>query len=124
MKILMQNRNNLGQFGVFTLNSLTLEALSGNYLMDLSFISGNSGLQFKQYYGIELDQIQNADKTFVFTQAVPATDWVVNHNLNKFPSVTTVDTTGSHIIGDVQHIDANSFKITFNVPFSAKVYAN
>ena len=66
------------------------------------------------------------DKTFVsneisFEGNNPVT---INHNLNKFPSVTTVDTTGSHIIGDVQHIDANSFKITFNVPFSAKVYAN
>ena len=123
-EILMQNRNNLGQFGVFTLNSLTLEALSGNYLMDLSFISGNGGLQFKQYYGIELDQIQNADKTFVYTQAVPATNWVINHNLNKFPSVTVVDSGNTTVEGSITYNNQNTVTLSFSAQFSGKAYLN
>jgi len=48
----------------------------------------------------------------------------IAHNLNKFPSVTVVDSGGSHIVGDVQHINENSFTITFTASFQAKVYAN
>ena len=33
-----------------------------------------------------------ADKTFVFTQAVPSLVWSIQHNLGKFPSVSVVDT--------------------------------
>ena len=47
-----------------------------------------------------------------------------NHNLNKFPSATTVDSAGSQVVGDIQHIDLNSFKITFKAAFQGKVYAN
>jgi hypothetical protein len=123
-EIFIQNRNNLGQFGVFTLNSLTLEALSGNYLMDLSFISGSGGLQFLQYYGIELDQIQNADKTFVYTQAVPATNWIVNHNLNKFPSITIVDSGNTTVEGSITYNNQNTVTLSFSAQFSGKAYLN
>ena len=33
-------------------------------------------------------------KSFVFEQGIPATEWVINHNLNKRPSVHLVDSTG------------------------------
>ena len=33
-------------------------------------------------------------KTFVFEQGIPATEWVINHNLNKRPSIHLVDSTG------------------------------
>ena len=123
-EIFMQNRNDLGQFGVFNFNSLTLEAASGNYLMSLTFISGNGGLEFQQYYGIELDQIQNADKTFVFEQALPSTTWVVNHNLNKFPAVSVVDSANTTVEGGIQYNNQNTLTLTFSASFSGKAYLN
>ena len=92
----------------------------------LSFREGNGSLIEGKYYALSYSPKGQTDKNFVsnninFSSGVETT---INHNLNKFPSVTTVDTTGAHIIGDVQHINASSFKITFNVPFSAKVHVN
>lgn len=64
------------------------------------------------------------DKTFVFTQAVPADRWVIKHGLNKYPSVTVVDTAGSVVIGDVDYIDINNVVVSFNGIFAGKAYLN
>ena len=86
--------------------------------------SGNGGLEFQQYYGIELDQIQNADKTFVFEQALPSTTWVVNHNLNKFPAVSVVDSANTTVEGGIQYNNQNTLTLTFSASFSGKAYLN
>ena len=37
--------------------------------------------------------------TFTFTQGVPATTWNITHNLNKFPSITVIDTANTVVTG-------------------------
>lgn len=64
------------------------------------------------------------DRNFVFTQAIPATVWTVNHNLGKFPSVTVVDSDGQRVIGDEQHVNPNRVVLTFSAGFSGKAYCN
>jgi hypothetical protein len=141
---LNSNQNNIAQYlnyfnglfvmltqtddqNTFALYSATVSSNTANQTdFYLSFIEGNGVITGDKYYALSYSPKGQTDKTFIsneisFNANSPVT---INHNLNKFPSVTTVDTTGAHIIGDVQHINANSFKITFNVPFSAKVYAN
>ncbi len=54
-----------------------------------------------------------------------ATTLIVTHNLNKFPSVTVVDTTNSVILPDnIVYDNANQITITFSVPTSGKVFLN
>lgn len=67
---------------------------------------------------------QNSDKSFVFTQGIPSDKWSIAHNLGKFPSVAVVDSAGTEVIGDVQHIDDNNLTITFSSAFSGKAYLN
>jgi hypothetical protein len=72
----------------------------------------------------QYDYLSSGDKHVVFTQASPSATWSVNHSLNKFPSVTVVDSAGTQVIGDVQHIDSNNITITFINQFSGKAYIN
>lgn len=62
--------------------------------------------------------------TFVFTQVAPSTVWTINHNLNTFPSVTTVDNAGNVIMGQVQYISSNEVVVTFTTPKSGSAYLN
>jgi hypothetical protein len=64
------------------------------------------------------------DATFVFNQEVPSKEWVITHNLNKFPAVTIIDSADSVVFGDVQYLNSNSLKINFTAEFSGKVYLN
>ena len=64
------------------------------------------------------------DKFLVYNKNVPSNEWVINHNLEKYPSVTVVDSANSIITGEVTYIDMNTLKITFQAAFSGKAYLN
>ena len=64
------------------------------------------------------------DKHFTYDQGLPSIMWEINHNLNKFPSAVVVDSAGSVVVGDIQYIDSNNIKITFNASFSGSAYIN
>ena len=65
-----------------------------------------------------------SDLTFEYVQGIPSNHWIVNHNLNKNPSVTITDNEGSEYEADVKHIDINNVEIYFSVPFSGKATFN
>lgn len=48
----------------------------------------------------------------------------VPHNLGKYPAVTVIDSAGDEVIGDVQHLSANSLQLIFSAPFSGTVFCN
>lgn len=64
------------------------------------------------------------DLDYTHNQIVPSTTWNITHNLNKFPSVTIVDSGGTVVIGDVTHINNDSLTVTFNSAFAGKAYLN
>lgn len=64
------------------------------------------------------------DKNFVFNQNVASSLWEINHNLNKFPSVTVVDSGNNIVIGEVIYINENNLQISFTSPFSGSAYLN
>jgi hypothetical protein len=64
------------------------------------------------------------DKNFVFTQPVPALQWTVNHNLNKYCSVTVVDSARQIVVGDVTYTNKDTVVITFTAAFSGQAYLN
>ena len=71
----------------------------------------------------ELQSLQG-DKHFIFDQFDAKSTWTITHNMNKFPSVYTVDTANSVVEGLVEYIDKNSLIVMFNFPFSGKAYLN
>ena len=92
----------------------------------LTHREGNGAIVADKHYALSYSPKGQTDKNFVSNNIsfTANTAQTINHNLNKFPSVTTVDSGGSHVVGDIQHIDTNSFTITFTASFTGKVYVN
>lgn len=68
--------------------------------------------------------VLNHNHSYVHTQGVAASVWTITHNLNRKPSVTIVDSADSVVGGDIEYIDENTIRITFNASFSGKAYLN
>lgn len=64
------------------------------------------------------------DKFFAFSQMTPATVWNIAHPLQKFPSVTVVDSGGSFVVGEISYIDDANLTVTFQSAFAGKAYLN
>jgi hypothetical protein len=67
-------------------------------------------------------------ETFKFShihnQIVSSSTWSITHNLNKYPSVSIVDSSNAEVIGEVEHTNANSLTVKFSAPFSGKAFLN
>lgn len=70
------------------------------------------------------DKSEIEDKNFVFDMAIASDLWTIEHNLDKYPSVSVVDSGGNIVCGIVHYIDKNSLTIEFNGAFTGKAYLN
>lgn len=66
----------------------------------------------------------DGDKNYVHVQGTAATVWEVVHNLNKFPSVTVIDSSGREVEGQIDHISYTHCTLTFSHSFAGKAYIN
>jgi len=121
--IIIQDERSLGRYGVYTLTSLN-QVNNNVYDMALTYITGNATLQALQYYSIQIDEVENGDKHFEFTQGIPSTSWQIQHNLDKFPSVSAVNINDVQVFGEVEYIDKNNLNLHFTAGFSGKAYLN
>jgi len=64
------------------------------------------------------------DARYTHSQTTASTIWTVTHNLAKFPSIETVDSSLEEIAGEVTHVDNDNLTITFNQPVSGFAYVN
>lgn len=64
------------------------------------------------------------DSTYIHHQSVASIVWVITHNLDRYPSVTVVDSAGSVVIGDVQYMSRDQIVLTFQGAFSGTAYLN
>lgn len=62
--------------------------------------------------------------TYVHTQTAPAAVWTITHNLDRYPSVTVVDSAGTVVIGDVQYQSKDVIQVAFTAPFAGMAYLN
>lgn len=71
-----------------------------------------------------IDKVQEliTSNQVVFTQSTASDTWTINHNLGRFPLVTTLNDSGVVIVGDVTHVDVNNVTITFSEPLSGTAY--
>ena len=89
----------------------------------------------REYTGINTPDINinvdNSDhtisavkNTYVHEQLLASSVWNINHNLNRYPSVTIIDSGGNIIYCDIQYLDKNNIRITFNSEFGGYAYLN
>ena len=93
--------------------SITSIALTGDLVKTIVFNRRNAA-------ALNLSYVD----TYVHNQTTPNIEWTITHTMNKFPSVTIVDSAGSIVEGAVDYINLNSCKITFCGAFSGKAYFN
>ena len=64
---------------------------------------------------------------YVHVQEAPSATWTIQHNLGKYPSVSTYTTSSGspqRIVGDVDHVDENNVTVTFSMIVSGVAYLN
>jgi len=120
--ILISEQNDISLFGHFTIDSYTLNGTA--YTLNLTNIGGNGNLDINKFYDFAVFTLSSPDKTFEFDQGQPATLWTIQHNLNKFPSVSVVNNNNVVINGEITYIDNNNLTCTFSAGFSGKAYLN
>ena len=69
------------------------------------------------------------DITYTHNQSSTSDTWTITHNLNRFPSVTVVDSAETIVYGTVVYNSANQLTITFfegssALAFQGKAYLN
>ena len=81
---------------------------------------GSGGTVVNNYY----QTIQKAS-TYTHLQNTSAATWTVNHNMDKYPSVTVVTSAGDIAGGaEIDYIDKNNLTISFVSAFAGKAYLN
>ena len=64
------------------------------------------------------------DRTYRHVQIVATETWVIFHNLDKYPSVNVVDSSGEEVIGDLRYDSRNQITLSFSAAISGEAYCN
>ena len=62
--------------------------------------------------------------TYTYTQGVSANPWVINHNLNAFPTVWVIDPLNRAGWAEVEYVDSNTCKVHFPGAQTGTAYLN
>ena len=120
--ILISEQNAISNFGHYTIDSYTLNGAV--YTLNITNLFGNGVLDLDKFYDFAVFTLSSPDKTFEFDQGQPALVWTIQHNLNKFPSVSVVDTANTVVNSQVNYIDKNNITINNTAQFAGKAYLN
>lgn len=126
--IILANSKDLNKFGLYKVTSIATHATESSFWdVGLSLFQSNGSLDQDSYYifsEFEYPDSGDSDKTYVHPQPNPSATWSIQHNLNKFPSVTSVNKNNIKMFGEVTYIDENKLIINFSAGFSGKAYMN
>ena len=78
----------------------------------------------KDYIAAPADDDLVGDKTYTHCQLQASDAWTIEHGLEKYPSVSIVDSGGSIVVGEVTYIDENRLTVYFTSSFSGMAYLN
>lgn len=100
-----------------------IDTVTGNEVVSMSITGAEvKSLNLHQADG-DTVSVSYTD-TYTFTQPVPSSSWSVTHNMNKFPSVTIVDSAGNIVEGETVYNSLNTCTLNFQGSFSGKAYFN
>ena len=121
--ILINAQNQISTFGHYTIDSYTD---NGNfYTLNLTNRKGEGSITDSVFYDFSVFTLSSQGvPTFIFNQAVASTQWDIQHNLGKFPSVSVINNNNVVINGEIKYIDNNNIQLNFSAGFSGKAYLN
>ena len=122
-QIVIVRLDDYSNFGLFDVASVVDHPSLSDYLTVTVTNRTNQGSFIAdKYYGLAI--FAEGDKHYTHNQGVASATWSVAHNLNKFPSVSVVLSTGQKGYGDVTYTDANNLTVSFAAAESGKAYIN
>lgn len=108
-----------------------LESLAGKDADKLEYIWDGTRLGIRiegeleyVFTDLALEILAASDKTYIHDQIAFSKTWIINHPLEKHPSVTVVDSAGTVIMGEIQYISNSQIILSFTAEFSGKAYLN
>jgi len=123
--ILLCQVDDANKFGIYRVTGIVQDIEEPNfYDIGLDLVTSNGGLIQDEYYAVATWPEGVNDKHYAHNQSSASTTWSITHNLNKFPSVTVVLSTGQKGYGDVTYTDENNLTISFTGAESGKAYMN
>jgi hypothetical protein len=124
--IILAESCNINNFGTYKVASITTDTTEPNFfLVTLENYASNGVISLDGYYIFsEFVDAATGDKNYVHPQDQASAIWTVQHNLNKFPSVTSVNTNNIEMYGEVVFNDLNSLTINFSAAFSGQAFIN
>lgn len=60
--------------------------------------------------------LQSDGATYYFLQPIAAQEWDISHELGAYPGITVQVSAGLEMLGTVDHLTANTLKVTFSEP--------
>jgi hypothetical protein len=127
--VLITQADDITNWAIYKWNSSALKS-AGFYDINLTYISGNGGLTDKKDYFISLLQYvgSSGDKNEVSTLLTGASSYVVNHGLNKFPSVSVSLGTQANPTEEIEckvtYINTSSVQLDFTSAFTGVAIFN
>ena len=131
--IIIAQCDDLNNFGIYKFISISPVVGNPNFFdIVIESVNAHGSILQDKFYAIAVypgfvnpDIDPGAgDKTFVYTQSVAAETWIIQHDLDKFPSVSVVNNNNVGMYGEVIYIDENNLQIEFSAGFSGKAYMN
>ena len=125
--IILAEAGNINSFGTYKVTSITTDVAEPSFfLVTLENYVSNGAISLNGYYIFSefVDSNSAGDKNYVHPQAKASATWTVQHNLNKFPSVTSVNINNIEMYGEVVFNDLNNLTINFSAAFSGQAFIN
>ena len=105
-------------------NVSQIESVLGNVIAIAKSYTGLENDLIKVEVNNAAETIEAKSKTYVFEQGIAAESWDIVHNLNKYPSVTVIDSAGDQVFANLNYVDENELVLNFGAEFSGKAYLN
>ena len=114
--VLLTQTDDITNWAIYTVNTTSLKAGDLQYEITVTYKAGGGSLTANKDYFISLLGLAGAASDLNKLVALPgnALVYIIDHNLNKFPSVSVIEgATGNQVYGDVKYNSANQCTLTF-----------
>lgn len=99
-------------------NGIIDHAELADLALDSELVGGRNINEF-----FDKNEINFITARYTYSQPYEMKDWLIEHNLERYPSgITVVDSAGSIVEGAIKYISNNIIKVSFNYAFSGKAY--
>lgn len=73
---------------------------------------------------VNAEEVLILTDTYIHEQSLASSEWIIEHNLHKRPSVTVVDSAGTVVVPDVDYINDDVIIVRSKGKFKGTAYLN